>query len=182
MKISMETENPKWFLVYTKAREEKRAKKNLENQGFETFLPMIAYEKIRQPKSFSLEPMFPRYLFIIINAERDNWAHIKSTRGVSHLVMFSDKFAAVPNFVVAFLKTRVNDNDIVKQKVTRQEFQKGDKLVIEKGVLKGKEATFLSKTGKERVRILLKLMNELIIAEVPGHDVGRKAIIETFKL
>ena len=178
----METENSKWFLVYTKAREEKRANKNLQNQGFETFLPMIAYEKISQPKSISLETMFPRYLFIKIDAEKDNWAHIKSTRGVSHLVVFGDKFAEVPNSVVAFLKTRVDDNDIVKQKVTRQEFLKGDKLVIKKGILKGKEATFLSTTGKERVRILLKLMNKLIIAEVPGHDVGRKAIIETFKL
>ena len=173
---------PQWFLIYTKPRQEERAKENLENQGFETFLPMIAYENISQPKSFSLEPMFPRYLFIIINVERDNWTHIKSTRGVSHLVVFGDKFAEVPNSVVAFLKTRVDDNDIVKQKVTRQEFQKDDKLVIKEGVLKGKEATFLSKTGKERVRILLKLMNKLIIAEVPGHDVGRKAIIETFKL
>ena len=178
----METENSKWFLVYTKAREEKRAKKNLENQGFKTFVPMIAYEKISQPKSISLEAMFPRYLFIKIDAERDNWTHIKSTRGVSHLVVFGHKFAEVPRQVVAFIKTRVDDNDFVKQKVTRQEFQKGDKLVIKQGTLKGKEATFLSKTGKERVRILLKLMNELIIAEVPGHDVGRKAIIETFKL
>ena len=179
---SIKTENSKWLLVYTKAREEKRAKKNLENQGFETFLPMIAYENISQPKSSSLEPMFPRYLFIKVNVERDNWTHIKSTRGVSHLVVFGHKLAEVPRQVVAFLKTRVDDNDFVKQKVTRQEFQKGDKLVIKKGVLKGKEATFLSKTGKERVRILLNLMNELIIAEVPGHDVGRKAIIETFKL
>ena len=178
----MEIEHSQWFLVYAKAREEKRAKKNLENQGFETFLPMVAYENISQPKSFSLEPMFPRYLFIIINEERDNWAHIKSTRGVSHLVMFGDKITAVSNSVVAFLKTRVDDNDFVKQKVTRQEFQIGDKLVIKKGVLKGKEATFLSKTGTERVRILLKLMNELIITEVPGHDVGRKVIIEKFKL
>ena len=179
---SIKTENSKWLLVYTKAREEKRAKKNLENQGFETFLPMIAYEKIRQPKSFSLEPMFPRYLFIIINEERDNWAHIKSTRGVSHLVVFGDKFAEVPNSVVAFLKTRVDDNDIVKQKVTRQEFQKGDKLVIKKGVLKGKEATFLSKTGKERVRILLRFINHLITAEIPASDVGEKEVIEAFKL
>ena len=178
----MEIENSKWFLVYTKAREEKRAKKNLENQGFETFLPMIAYENISQPKSSSLEPMFPRYLFIIINVERDNWTHIKSTRGVSHLVVFGDKFAEVPNLVVAFLKTRVDDNDIVKQKVTRQEFQKGDKLVIKKGVLKGKEATFLSKTGKERVRILLRFVNHLITAEIPASDVGQKEIIETFKL
>ena len=180
---SIKTENSKWLLVYTKAKEEKRAKKNLENQGFEVFMPMIAYEKINQLKSISLETMFPRYLFIKVNVERDNWTHIKSTRGVSHLVVFGHKLAEVPRQVVAFIKTRVDDNDFVKQKVTRQEFQKGDKLVIKQGTLKGKEATFLSKTGKERVRILLKLMNKLIIAEVPGHDVGgRKAIIETLKL
>ena len=173
---------PQWFLIYTKPRQEERAKENLENQGFETFLPMIAYEKISQPKSSSLKPMFPRYLFIMINAERDNWHLIKSTRGVSHLVLFDNKFAAVPNAVIEFIKTRVNNHSIVKQKVTRQLFQKGDKLVINKGVFRGKEAKFLSMTGKERVRILLKLMNELIITEVPGHDVGRKEIMETFQL
>jgi len=178
----MEIENSKWFLVYTKAREEKRAKKNLENQGFKTFLPMVAYEKISQPNSITLEPMFPRYMFITINAERDHLTQIKSTRGVSHLVMFGDKLAEVPNSVVVFLKTRVDDNEIVKQKVTRQEFQKGDKLVIKTGALKGKEARFLYKTGKERVRILLEIMNELIITDMPGYNIGRKAIIKTFKL
>ena len=178
----MEIENSKWFLVYTKAREEERAKKNLENQGFETFLPMIDSETINQPKSFFLKPMFPRYLFIKINIKSDNWSHIKSTRGVSHLVVFGDKLAEVPSFVVAFLKTRVDEHDVVKQKVIRQEFQKGDKLVIKKGIMKGKEASFLSKTDTERVKILLTLMNELIIAELPGQDVGHKTIIETFKL
>ena len=178
----MEIENFKWFLVYTKAREEERAQKNLENQGFETFLPMIAYEKISQPKSSSLKPMFPRYLFITINDERDNWHLIKSTRGVSHLPLFDNKFAEVPNAVIEFIKTRVNNHSIVKQKVTRQLFQKGDKLVIKKGTFQGKEATFFSKTGKERVKVLLKLMNELIIAELPGKDIGNKKIFETFKL
>jgi len=178
----MEIENSKWFLVYTKAREEERAQKNLENQGFKTFLPMIACEKISQPKSFSLKPMFPRYLFIMINVEIGNWHLIKSTRGVSHLVLFDNKFAVVPNAVIEFIKTRVNNHSIVKQKVTRQLFQKGDKLVINKGIFQGKEATFFSKTGKERVKVLLKLMNELIIAELPGKAIGDKKIIETFKL
>ena len=180
--MSMEIENSKWFLVYTKAREEERAQKNLENQGFETFLPMVSYEKISQPKSFSLKPMFPRYLFITINAERNNLHLIKSTRGVSHLVVFDNKFAAVPNAVIEFIKKRVNSHSIFKQKVTRQLFQKGDKLVINKGIFQGKEATFFSKTGKERVKVLLKLMNELIIAELPGNHIGNKKIIETFKL
>ena len=159
----MEIENSKWFLVYTKAREEERAKKNLENQGFKTLLPMIACEKISQPKSFSLKPMFPRYLFIMINVEIGNWHLIKSTRGVSHLVLFDNKFAVVPNAVIEFIKTRVNNHSIVKQKVTRQLFQKGDKLVINKGIFQGKEAKFLSMTGKERVRILLKLITFLLL-------------------
>ena len=173
---------PQWFLIYTKPRQEERAKENLENQGFETFLPMIAFEKIKQPKLYSLKPMFPRYLFTQYNAEKNNWVHVKSTRGVSHVITFGDKLTEVPNSVMDYLKSKVDDNDALKLQTTRKTFQKGDKLVIHKGVFQGKEAKFLSTTGKERVRILLKLMNELIITEVPGHDVGRKAIIEAFKL
>ena len=50
-------------------------------------------------------------------------------------------------------------------------------------MLKGKEATFLSKNGNERVRILLNLMSELIIAELPVNDLDfDKKIIEAIKL
>jgi len=117
-----------------------------------------------------------------MNVERDNWTHIKSTRGVSHVVLFGNNIAAVPNAVIEFIKTRVNKHSIVKQKITRAVFQKGDELVIKKGIMKGKKATFFSKTGKERVKILLKLMNELMIADVREHDIGRKVITERFKL
>ena len=173
---------PQWFLIYTKPRQEERAKENLENQGFETFLPMIAYEKIKQPKLYSLKPMFPRYLFTKFNVEKNNWTYLKSTRGVSHVVVFGDNFTRVPNSVMDYLKSKVDDNDVLKLQTTRKTFQKGDKLVINKGIFQGKEATFFSKTGKERVKVLLKLMKQLIIAELPGKDIGDKKIIETFKL
>ena len=178
----METGNSKWFLVYTKAREEKRAKKNLENQGFETFLPMIAYEKISQPKSISLEPMFPRYLFTRFTVENNNWTQIKSTRGVSNIVVFGDNFTEIPNSVMGYLKSKVDDNDVLKLKTTRKIFQKGDELVIKQGVFQGKDATFLSMGGKERVRVLLSLMNQIMITDISEQNIERKAIVETFKL
>ena len=178
----MEIEHSKWFLVYAKAREEKRAKENLENQGFETFLPMIAYEKISQPKSISLEPMFPRYLFTRFTVENNNWTQIKSTRGVSHIVVFGDNFTEIPNSVMGYLKSKVDDNDVLKLQTTRKTFQKGDELVIKQGVFQGKDATFLSMSGKERVRVLLSLMNRIMITDIPGQNVERKAIVETFKL
>ena len=180
--VSRIKENSKWLLVYTKTKEEQRAKKNLENQGFEIFLPMIAFTKVNQSKSITLKAMFPGYLFIKIDTELDKWNRIKSTRGVSHLVVFGQRFAEIPNQVIAYLKSEADENDIFKQKITRQEFQKGDKLVIEKGMFKDKEATFLAKKSKERVRILLRFVNHLISADIPASDVGQKEIVEAFRL
>ena len=171
-----------WFLIYTKPRQEEKAKVNLENQGFKTFFPIIATEKTSQPKSISFEPLFRRYLFISINAERDNWVHIKSTRGVSHVITFGDKLTEVPNSVIDYLKSKVDDNDVLKLQTTRKTFQKGDELVIKQGVLQGKDATFLSMSGKERVRVMLSLMNRITIADISEQNLERKAIVETFSL
>ena len=84
--MPIKKQTSKWFLVYTKAKEEQRAKKNLENQGFSIFLPMIAFAINNRSVSTIVKPMFPRYLFIKLNLEKDNWTLIKSTRGVSHMV------------------------------------------------------------------------------------------------
>ena len=173
---------PQWFLIYTKPHQEERAKENLENQGNEVFLPMIASEDTKQPQSFSLKPMFPRYLFTKFIVENNNWTHIKSTRGVSHIVVFGENLTKVPNSVIDYLKSKVDDNDVLKLQTTRNTFQKGEELVIKQGVFQGKDATFLSMSGKERVRILLHLMNQLLITDIPGQNVERKEIVETFKL
>ena len=173
---------PQWFLIYTKPHQEERAKENLENQGFETFLPMIAFEKIKQPKLYSLKPMFPRYLFTQFNAEKNNWVHVKSTRGVSHVIRFGDKLTEVPNSVIDYLKSKVDDNDVLELQTTRKTFRKGDELVIKQGVFQGKDATFISMNGKERVRVLLSLMNRITIAEISEQNLARRTIVETFSM
>jgi transcriptional antiterminator RfaH len=180
--ITKDYSKPQWFLIYTKPHQEERAKENLENQGNEVFLPMIASEKTKQPQSFSLKPMFPRYLFTKFTVDNDNWVHIKSTRGVSHIVVFGDNLTKVPDSVISYLKNKVDDNDVLKLQTTRKKFQKGDELVIKQGVFQGNDATFLSMAGKERVRVLLSLMNRIMITDMPGQNVQRKAIVETFKL
>ena len=173
---------PQWLLIYTKPHQEERAKENLENQGNEVFLPMVASEKTKQPQSFSLKPMFPRYLFTKFTVENNNWTYIKSTRGVSYIVVFGDNFTEVPNSVMGYLKSKVDDNDVLKLQTTRNKFQKGDELVIKQGVLQGKDATFLSMSGKDRVRVLMSLMNRITIADISEQNLEHKAIVETFSL
>ena len=55
----------KWYLLASKPREEKRARINLEQQGYTTYLPLVQRASRRGGKhSVRIEPLFPRYLFI----------------------------------------------------------------------------------------------------------------------
>ena len=82
-----------WYLIYTKPRQEQRALLNLEQQGYECYLPLHAAEKLQRGKlSVVEEPLFPRYLFIQLDTSQTgkSWGPIRSTKGVSHLVAFGN--------------------------------------------------------------------------------------------
>ncbi len=174
--------NCKWFLVYTKSGEENRAKKNIENQGFQVFLPLVSVYSKKSSELISIEPMFKSYLFIHVNIKKDNWTAIRSTRGVNYLVTFGKQFATVPSKVVEYIKSKTDKNDILNQNIFKTSFKKGDDLVIKKGIFKDKEAIFLSNTSKERVKVLLGLLKRQVMAEIPAKHIGKKEIIEVIKL
>ena len=69
-----------------------------------------------------------------------------------------------------------------KQKKIECDFKRGERIKIKKGTFQGMEAIFLSKTSKDRVRLLLKFTNQLTTAQLPASDVGKKEIIESFRM
>jgi len=170
-----------WVLIYTKARQEIKANENLQKQGFKTFLPLIAAtNKNSKPKS--LVPVFPRYLFAQINFELDNWTSIKSSYGVSQIVMFSEKFTSIPNNIIKLIQDKLDDSAIYKEDVSIVDYQKGDPVSIKEGGFAGIDAIFLSKKSKDRVRLLLKLLNTSVVAEISTSDIGNKEVVKNFKL
>ena len=170
-----------WVLIYTKAKQEIKANENLQNQGFKTFLPLIAATN-KNRESKSLVPVFPRYVFAQINLEHGNWTSINSTYGVCHIVMFSNEFSAIPNYIILSIQDKLDQADIYKENVSIVDYQKGDPLSIKKGQFAGIEAIFLSKRSKDRVRLLLKLLNTSVVSEITASDLGNKEVIENFKL
>ena len=170
-----------WVLVYTKAKEEKKANENLRNQGFKTFLPLIAHTN-KSSELKSLVPVFPRYLFAQINFETDNWTSIKSSLGVSHIVMFSEKFTSIPNNIINLIQNKLDESGIYKEDISIVDYQKGDPVSIKEGAFAGIDAIFLSKKPKDRVRLLLKLINTSIVAEIPTSNIKNKEVVKNFKL
>jgi len=181
--VNIESHNkPQWFLIYTKPHQEERAKLNLQNQGNEVFLPMIASTDKKKSKSFSIKPMFPRYLFAKFSLGNNNWTNIKSTRGVSHIVVFGENIPKVPRSLLEYLKSKVDVNDILEVNTSIKSFRKGEKVQIKYGPFKGRDAIFHSISSKDRVRVLLSIMSQDLISDLPEHNIERKTVLETFKL
>ena len=178
----MEKNTVIWTLVYTKAKQEIRAKKHLENQDFQVFLPIISIEQgSNKSRSEKLEVMFPRYIFVKLNQE-DDWSCIRSTMGVSKIIYFGQRIARVPYQLITYLKLKSDQAGVFKQKKIERDFQKGEKIIIKKGAFQGMEAIFISKNSKNRVRLLLNFTNQLTAAELPDSNVGKKEIIESFRI
>ena len=120
-----------WYAVHSRPKQEIRALENLQNQGFETWLPMITIEKLRRGRLTEVsEPMFSRYLFIRLDTEQTNWSPIRSTMGVSRLVSFGNRPAAVADELIQALQT-------LPQRAPERLFQLGQSIKIVSGPLKG---------------------------------------------
>ena len=82
----------RWFLAYTAPHREVTGQTHLGRQGFRSFLPRYLKtvrhaRKLREVNA----PLFPRYLFVALNLERDRWRSVNSTTGITTLFMMDDR-------------------------------------------------------------------------------------------
>lgn len=147
----------RWYLVYCKPRQETTAHCNLERQGYTAYLPRVRQSRRRGGhRAAIITPMFPRYLFIRLSDETDNWGPIRSTLGVVSLVRFGAQPASVPENLIELLRQREDDDGI--QVLPAEEYSPGAKIRITEGGFAGYEAIFLARSGHDRVTVLLELL------------------------
>lgn len=162
-----------WYLLQCKPRQDERAQVNLHQQNYVTFCPQLMSDRlVRGKRQKALETLFPGYLFIRLSHE-DNWAPIRSTRGISRIVEFNHGPAKVPEQVIEHLRTRCF-NSLKSQ--TAQGLQPGDPLQIICGPLSPLEGVFLSMLGAERVMMLLQFLNREQQVCVPLSHLERQTL------
>ncbi len=159
-----------WYLIYTKPKQEDIAKLNLEQQGYETYLPKVMGLKRKQGRSIkSILPMFPRYLFIHLDNQTDDWGPIRSTIGVANLVKFGMEAARVPEKLVNTIRERENTEGIID--LPDKQFKQGQIVRIMTGPFEGYEAVFSDKQAKNRVLVLLKIAENFVNLKLDQHEI-----------
>jgi len=160
---------PQWYAVQTKPRQEQCARENLERQGFEVYLPQIARLKRRNGNLVSrITAFFPRYLFTRFDANADNWAPIRSSRGVSSLVRIAGRPLPIPEGLVESLKA--NENSEQLQQLEPKSWQSGDEVEIEQGPFAGYRCIFREARGAGRVAVLLSLIGKPTLVTLSKQD------------
>ena len=143
-----------WYAVHSRPKQEIRAFENLQNQGFEAWLPMMSLEKLRRGRLVEVsEPMFSRYLFIRLDTEHTNWAPIRSTMGVSRLVSFGNRPAPIADNLIQALRQ-------MPDRPPERLLQAGQAVRMIDGPLKGLEAVYQHADGELRAMVLVDLMSK----------------------
>jgi len=153
-----------WYLVHTKPRQELRAQANLQDQGFECWLPQWRAQRVLQRKLTTVEePLFPRYLFIRV-AEGVNWSPVKSTPGVTTIVRFGGVPGRVPPHVIDAL--REEEASRLAAPVAPR-FVQGQPVCITAGPFAGVKAVFDMADGEARALVLIELLSKPARLPVP---------------
>jgi transcriptional antiterminator RfaH len=128
---------------------------HLERQGFHCYQPFLNVEKLRQRRRVKVaEPLFPRYVFIELDNINDNWAPIRSTRGVSYIVRFDENPLPVPGEIIEEIRNR-----LVAKPFEVPYLKPGERVRITAGSFANLEAIFIANDGEERAMLLLNILH-----------------------
>lgn len=166
-------ENPCWYVVHTKHREEERADTNLRAWKVPTFYPRIRDRRVNQftgKMTELVKPLFPGYLFAHFDASR-LLSKVKYTRGVHDVISFGDSPTPIDESIIELLQSRVEADGFVR---IGEELKLGDKVRVKSGPLKGLQGVFNRKIkGTDRVHLLLKTASYQAGVIIEGDCLGK---------
>jgi transcription elongation factor/antiterminator RfaH len=150
------TGNQRWFLAQTLARMEPQASVQLHRQGFRTYLPQYV-RTIRHARQLRtvLAPLFPSYIFVILDLRRDRWLSVRSTVGVARLVGADDRPLPVPHGIVESLIAHAAEANVT---LFGDGLQVGERVRIATGPFAEFIGTLERLDNSGRVRVLLNMM------------------------
>ena len=142
--------------MHTLPHREFGAMKQLEFQGYHSFLP-THWKTVRHARRFRTvkAPFFPRYLFVRMDLALDRWRTVNGTMGVSRLVMAGDMPMPVPRGVVETLSEFSAADGVLS---FASAMRPGQRVRVISGPLADRIGEIVHADDKERVQLLLDVM------------------------
>jgi transcriptional antiterminator RfaH len=150
-------ERSPWVVVHTHPHKEQVALDHLARQNFACYCPLVR-KRIRHARRTRdvLRPLFPGYVFVEMAGDRGHWRPLLSTTGVRTLVRSGEEPSRLDARFIDALRAREIDGVIV---TPASAYTVGQQIRISEGPLEGIVATILDLDEKERIVVLMDILN-----------------------
>ncbi len=167
---SEENRPSNWYLAYTKPRQEEIARVNLDQQGFDSYLPLYKkFKKTEQGPVSVFEPMFPRYIFFRLGKPGQSISTVRSTKGITTIVRFGFEPAVIGEELLGRIRQLEED----RNHATLLELSKlkaGQTVRLQHTAL-GDVQGLIQSVSSKRVSVLLEILGRPAVVQLEHHHV-----------
>jgi transcription antitermination factor NusG len=157
-----------WFAVETRYRFEKKVVSQLDNKGFDVFLPLLTeHHTWSDRKKVVTTPLFPGYAFVSLDQSNDARRLVLQTVGMIGFVSFGGIIAEVPCQEIESLKLLLQGNVPFAM---HPFVHVGQQVRIRGGCLNGLEGILLQDKGKLVVSI--QSIQRSVAIEMEGYELS----------
>jgi transcription elongation factor/antiterminator RfaH len=155
----------RWYVARTLPQRELQAATQLKNQDFRAFVPRDWKNRRHARKVETISaPLFPRYLFVILNRSIDRWRSINGTLGVERLLVQGGEPLPVPHGVVESL---IEATDLGGNVHFNTNLKEGQRVKVTAGVFADFVGHLERLDDHGRVRVLLEMMGGRVRVAIP---------------
>jgi transcription termination/antitermination protein NusG len=156
-----------WYAVWTRSRHEQVVREQLDQKGFEAFLPTIArWSRWKDRKKKIDWPLFPGYCFARFDpAER---LSVLTSPGVVNIVSFNSEIAAIPDPEIESIRLLVSTD---LQYDPCPLIREGMMVQVVSGPLKGVIGRLVRKGAHARLILAVDLIGQAVSVEVDAADI-----------
>ena len=158
-----------WYAVRTRSRHEKLVARQLQNQGIESFLPVVT--KISQwsdRKKQVQEPLFAGYAFVRLDHSSNDRVRVLRTQGVVNFVGVQGSGVPIPDQEIENITTLLA-SDVSYQE--RPFLHVGQRVRVCGGALDGLEGILTAENSDRSVVISIGLIQRSLSVRVAGYNV-----------
>jgi transcription antitermination factor NusG len=160
---------PQWYAIRTRSRHEKLVSEQLEQQGIETFLPLVKriHKWSDRVKEVEL-PLFSGYNFVRVVLSSSDRLRVLQAHGVAGFVGIHGAGTAIPESQMQDLRT------VLASKVPFEErpfLKVGQRVRIRGGCLDGVEGVLGGHKGDQSLMISLEPIQRSLSIQIQGYAV-----------
>ena len=155
-----------WHALYVRSRAEKKVYDQLNDLGYEAYLPLITRVKQWSDRKMKVEePLFKSYVFVR-NNERQHY-YVLGVYGVVRFVTFEHKAVVVPDKQILAIKKYIDNPVDDEEDLHNIDLKEGQLVRITNGPMQGLMGRLISVKSKRRLLINIDVVGQSIPVSLP---------------